>query len=160
VAEKNRGMGRGLAAILSVSDKKPDEQEELRSLALDLISPSPNQPRKAFDDAGLQEGQRVLINGAGGAVGGYAVQLAKRAGAHVIATASARSAERARSAGADHMDLGTSETDVAARALYESLGFAVTSAPYDDYGLRHVDMILPAGAARHSGTAEGRARKP
>ena len=44
--------------------------------------------------------------------------------------------------------------------FYESLGFAVTSAPYDDYGLRHVDMILPAGAARHSGTAEGRARKP
>jgi NADPH:quinone reductase-like Zn-dependent oxidoreductase len=56
-----------------------------------------------FDDAGLQEGQRVLINGAGGAVGGYAVQLAKRAGAHVIATASARSAERARSAGADEV---------------------------------------------------------
>lgn len=56
-----------------------------------------------FDDAGLQEGQRVLINGAGGAVGGYAVQLAKRAGAHVIATATARSAERARSAGADEV---------------------------------------------------------
>ena len=56
-----------------------------------------------FDDAGLEEGQRVLINGAGGAVGGYAVQLAKRAGAHVIATASARSAERVQSAGADEV---------------------------------------------------------
>jgi NADPH:quinone reductase-like Zn-dependent oxidoreductase len=56
-----------------------------------------------FDDAGLEEGQRVLINGAGGAVGGYAVQLAKQAGAHVIATATARSAERARSAGADEV---------------------------------------------------------
>jgi NADPH:quinone reductase-like Zn-dependent oxidoreductase len=56
-----------------------------------------------LDDAGLQEGQRVLINGAGGAVGGYAIQLAKRAGAHVIATASARSAERVRSAGADEV---------------------------------------------------------
>jgi ParB family chromosome partitioning protein len=54
VAEKNRGMGRGLAAILSVSDRAPDEQEELRSLPLDLISPSPNQPRKAFDDEALQ----------------------------------------------------------------------------------------------------------
>ena len=31
--------------------------------------------------------------------------------------------EAARGAGADHMDLGTSEDDVAARALYESLGF-------------------------------------
>lgn len=56
-----------------------------------------------FDDAGLRAGQRVLVNGAGGAVGGYAVQLAKRAGAHVIATASARSAERVRAAGADEL---------------------------------------------------------
>jgi NADPH:quinone reductase-like Zn-dependent oxidoreductase len=56
-----------------------------------------------FDDAGLTAGQRVLINGAGGAVGGYAVQLAKRAGAHVIATASPRSAERVGSAGADEV---------------------------------------------------------
>lgn len=32
--------------------------------------------------------------------------------------------EHARTRGADHMDLGTSETDVAARALYESLGFS------------------------------------
>jgi ParB family chromosome partitioning protein len=54
VADKNRGMGRGLAAILSVSDRTPDEQEELRSLPLDLISPSPSQPRKAFDDEALQ----------------------------------------------------------------------------------------------------------
>src|SRR5215212_5100920 len=56
-----------------------------------------------FDHAGLTAGQRVLINGAGGAVGGYAVQLAKRAGAHVIATASPRSSERVRSAGADEV---------------------------------------------------------
>ena len=56
-----------------------------------------------FDDAGLEAGQRVLINGAGGAVGGYAMQLAKWAGAHVIATASPRSSERVSSAGADEV---------------------------------------------------------
>ena len=56
-----------------------------------------------FDDAGLQPGQRVLINGAGGGVGGYAVQLAKGSGAYVIATASPRSVERVRSAGADEV---------------------------------------------------------
>jgi len=56
-----------------------------------------------FDDAGLAAGQRVLINGAGGAVGGYAVQLAKQAKAYVIATASPRSTERVRSAGADEV---------------------------------------------------------
>ena len=56
-----------------------------------------------FDGAGLTAGQRVLINGAGGAVGGYAVQLAKRAGAHVIASATARSIHRAEAAGADEV---------------------------------------------------------
>ena len=56
-----------------------------------------------FDDAELEAGQRVLINGAGGAVGGYAMQLAKWAGAHVIATASPRSSERVSSAGADEV---------------------------------------------------------
>jgi NADPH:quinone reductase-like Zn-dependent oxidoreductase len=67
-----------------------------------------------FDDAGLTAGQRVLINGAGGAVGGYAVQLAKRAGAHVIATASPRSAERVRAAGADEViDHTTAEVTAA-----------------------------------------------
>jgi NADPH:quinone reductase-like Zn-dependent oxidoreductase len=49
-----------------------------------------------FEHAGLRAGQRVLINGAGGAVGGYAVQLAKRAGATVVATASPRSLGRLR----------------------------------------------------------------
>ena len=56
-----------------------------------------------FDDARLEAGQRVLINGAGGAVGGYAVQLAKRAGAYVIATASPDSSERVRSGGANEI---------------------------------------------------------
>ncbi len=67
-----------------------------------------------FDDAGLTAGQRVLINGAGGAVGGYAVQLAKRAGAYVIATAGPSSGERVRSAGADEViDHTTTEVTVA-----------------------------------------------
>ncbi|MET3567030.1 NADPH:quinone reductase-like Zn-dependent oxidoreductase [Leifsonia sp. 563] len=56
-----------------------------------------------FDDAGLTSGQRILITGAGGAVGGYAVQLAKRAGAYVIATASPRSSATVREAGADEV---------------------------------------------------------
>jgi NADPH:quinone reductase-like Zn-dependent oxidoreductase len=56
-----------------------------------------------FEHAGLKEGQSILINGAGGAVGGYAVQLARQAGATVIATASAHSADRVRSYGADQI---------------------------------------------------------
>jgi NADPH:quinone reductase-like Zn-dependent oxidoreductase len=50
-----------------------------------------------FEHAGLKAGQAILVNGAGGAVGRYAVQLAKQAGATVTVTASARSADRLRS---------------------------------------------------------------
>jgi NADPH:quinone reductase-like Zn-dependent oxidoreductase len=41
-----------------------------------------------FDQGRLGAGERVLIHGAAGGVGGFAVQLARAAGAHVIATAS------------------------------------------------------------------------
>ncbi|MGC7101018.1 NADP-dependent oxidoreductase [Amycolatopsis lurida] len=56
-----------------------------------------------FEAGELKAGQRVLINGAGGPVGGYAVQLAKRAGAYVVATASPRSSEIVQAAGADEI---------------------------------------------------------
>ena len=55
------------------------------------------------DDAGLVAGQRVLVNGAGGAVGGYAVQLAKHLGGYVIASASPRSEVSVRANGADEV---------------------------------------------------------
>jgi len=52
VAEQRRGMGRGLAAILAVSDREADA-EELRQLPVDLIVPNPNQPRRRFDEDAL-----------------------------------------------------------------------------------------------------------
>ncbi|QGW83166.1 NADP-dependent oxidoreductase [Variovorax paradoxus] len=48
-------------------------------------------------------GQRILIHGAAGGLGGYAVQYAKRAGAEVFATASAAHLDHVRSLGADHV---------------------------------------------------------
>jgi len=51
VADRPKGMGRGLAAILSVAPR--DEPEELRQLPVDLIAPNPRQPRTAFEDEAL-----------------------------------------------------------------------------------------------------------
>lgn len=56
-----------------------------------------------FEHGNLVAGQRVLVNGAGGGVGGFVVQLAKQAGAKVIATASPRSVDAVRAAGADQI---------------------------------------------------------
>jgi NADPH:quinone reductase-like Zn-dependent oxidoreductase len=51
----------------------------------------------------VQPGQRVLINGAGGGVGAYAIQFAKQAGATVIAVAGPSSIAIARDAGPDEV---------------------------------------------------------
>src|SRR5215218_913471 len=49
-----RGMGRGLAAILAVSDEPATEEGDLRHIPLDLVAPNPRQPRRSFDEAALQ----------------------------------------------------------------------------------------------------------
>ncbi|HTP23678.1 MAG TPA: ParB/RepB/Spo0J family partition protein [Solirubrobacteraceae bacterium] len=51
MGERPKGMGRGLAAILSVAPR--DELQELRPVPVDMIDPSPNQPRRIFDEDSL-----------------------------------------------------------------------------------------------------------
>ena len=51
MAERQKGMGRGLAAILSVAPK--DETQEFRQVPIDLISANQHQPRRTFDEETL-----------------------------------------------------------------------------------------------------------
>jgi len=56
-----------------------------------------------YDRAGLKAGERVLVHGGAGAVGAYAIQLARLRGAYVIATASGRDLSFARELGAEQV---------------------------------------------------------
>lgn len=55
------------------------------------------------DHGGVQPGQRVLVNGAAGGVGTFAVQIARALGAHVTGVCSTRNVELVRSLGAEQV---------------------------------------------------------
>ena len=81
--------------------KKPDTLSHDAAAALGLISLT---ALTAIEDtAELKKGETILIQGGAGGVAGFAVQLAKHIGAHVIATASANNLAYVRGLGADQV---------------------------------------------------------
>jgi NADPH:quinone reductase-like Zn-dependent oxidoreductase len=71
------------------------------------------------DQGRVQPGQRVLINGASGAVGTFAVQIAKSLGANVTAVCSTRNVDMVRSIGADQVIDYTTEDFAQAEQRYD-----------------------------------------
>jgi len=108
------------------------------------------------DVGAVKSGQRVLINGASGGVGTFAVQIAKSLGAEVTAVCSARNAALARTLGADHVidytttdfTLGTDRYDV----IFDSIGNHTLGA------LRRV--LVPKGTLVLSNGTGGRVLGP
>src|SRR5438552_13059304 len=81
------------------------------------------------DEGKVKAGQRVLVNGAGGGVGSYAVQIAAALGAEVTGVCSTRNVELVRSIGAAHVVDYTTDDFTGGRTRYEVILDNVSSLP-------------------------------
>jgi NADPH:quinone reductase-like Zn-dependent oxidoreductase len=100
-----------------------------------------------FEHAVVAPGQRVFVNGAG-SVGGFAIQLATHAGAHVIATAGPGRTEAIRR-------LGAAQTvDYATTGLAEPVDALLNFAPIDGARVAELARLVRPGGVLVSATTE------
>jgi len=128
VGDEVYGMSRGSFAeyAAALEDKLAHKPPSLSFEQAAVVPISAGTALQALYDAGQVEcGQKVLILGASGGVGTYAVQLAKALGAEVTGVSSNAKLDLVRSLGADH----------------------VVDYTQDDFadGTRHYDLILDIG---------------
>jgi NADPH:quinone reductase-like Zn-dependent oxidoreductase len=115
------------------------------------------------DKGRIRAGQAVLVDGASGGVGTFAIQIAKALGAEVTAVVSTRNVEIARSLGADHVIDYRREDLAAAGRRYDLILAANAYRPLRDYaealtpngtyvmtggGGKQILQVLTAGAWR------------
>jgi NADPH:quinone reductase-like Zn-dependent oxidoreductase len=99
------GSDGGFAEYASVPEKllalKPDRMTFEEAAALPMAAVTALQGLR--DQGKIEAGQKVLIQGASGGVGTFALQIAKAFGAEVTAVCSTRNLDQARTLGADHV---------------------------------------------------------
>lgn len=101
--------------------------------------------------ANIQPGQEVLIYGASGAVGTFAVQLAKHFGAHVTGVCSTRNLDMVKSLGADQVIDYTREDFTQNGQTYDVIFDTVGKTPYS----QTVNSIKEGGVLLHAVTSPG-----
>jgi NADPH:quinone reductase-like Zn-dependent oxidoreductase len=110
------------------------------------------------DHGKVRAGQKVLINGASGGIGTFAVQIAKSYGAEVTAVASTRNVEMLRSIGADHVIDYTKEDFTRSGQKYDFILDNTTNRSLSDLrrALTPAGMLVPNGGGfNHRWMASG-----
>ena len=105
-------------AVVKAADmvKKPEQVSFEAATAVPVAALTAS--KAILDEGGLKAGEKILIHGASGGIGSMAVQLAKAAGAYVIATASGQNEQRIKELGADvFIDYTTQDFTAVARDL-------------------------------------------
>ena len=140
----------------------PEEKLEIKpaNLTFDQAAAIPMAAQTALigmrDKGAVQPGHRVLVNGASGGVGTFAVQLAKVRGAEVTAVCNARNEELVRSIGADHVIDYTKEDFTQYSERYDFVLDVVGNHP-----LRKCRRVLkPKGRYGAVGGGDGRVLGP
>ena len=96
---------------------------------------------------GIESGQKVLINGASGGIGTFAVQIAKSLGAEVTAVVSTRNVDMVRSIGADHVIDYTQEDFTQGEQRYDFILDNVSNHSLSDLrrALTQAGTLVPNG---------------
>ena len=107
------------------------------------------------DKAEVKPGQRVLVSGAGGGVGTFAVQIAKALGAHVTAVTSTRNLDLVRSLGPDEVIDYTQEDFTRGRERYDAVFDVAANRSLSDLRsvLKPNGTLVLAGADKRGGIA-------
>jgi NADPH:quinone reductase-like Zn-dependent oxidoreductase len=128
-AESNQG---GYAEFAAVQERfvalRPTTLDAVHASAVPVSGTTALQGLRL---AGVAPGQYILVNGASGGVGGFAVQLAKAMGAEVTGVCRAAKADHVRAIGADHVIDYTSEDFTVGGGRYDVIFDLVADHPSD-----------------------------
>jgi NADPH:quinone reductase-like Zn-dependent oxidoreductase len=134
-------------ALTGMIARKPRTLGDVEAASVPVVAVTAWQ--MLFEYARVAPGQRVLVQGGGGNVGAYAVQLARNAGAHVVATTMADDVEYVQG-------LGASEVIDVSKTRFEEVMAAPVDAVIDTVGgdtLRRSFAVLKPGGVLVSSVA-------
>jgi alcohol dehydrogenase len=125
-AQRLGALAEQIAVDAELVARKPAELSDVEAAALPVVAQTAL--RGLFEELRVERGERVLVLGGSGGVGSVAVQLARAAGAHVIATAGARNLARVEQLGAE-LALDYRDPERFARAAPVDAVFDTVGAP-------------------------------